>query len=82
MASLRAIARFATAADALAAATEIIDVPDDPAAHHRRRRRVRIVLPGDDGYDDGTAVPPDGSVDWATVADLGHDRLPARRSAA
>jgi len=57
MASLRAVARFATAADALAAATEITDVPTILPQVIATEGGVRIVLPGDPRYDGEPGVP-------------------------
>jgi 8-oxo-dGTP pyrophosphatase MutT (NUDIX family) len=70
IASLKAIARFDTAAEALAAATEIVDVPTILPRVIATDGGVRIVLPGDPAYDD-----PDGTPDeslrrnWMAVAD-------------
>jgi len=57
MASLRAVARFTTAADALAAATEITDVPTILPQVIATEGGVRIVLPGDPRYDGEPGVP-------------------------
>ena len=53
IASLRAVARFATAAEALAAAAEITDVPTILPRIIVDDGGVRIVLPGDPEYDEG-----------------------------
>ncbi len=68
LASLRAVERFATAADALAAATEITDVPAILPRVIADAGGVRIVLPGDADYD-GVAGTPDADTDWMAVAD-------------
>lgn len=66
--SLKAIARFDTAAEALAAATEITSVPTILPRVIAYEGGVRIVLPGDPAYDDPQGVP-DASIDWMSVAD-------------
>ena len=66
-ASLRAISRFATAAEALAAATEITDVPTILPRVIAFAGGVRIVLPGDPDYDGEPGVP-DASIDWMSIA--------------
>jgi len=66
--SLRAIERFETSAQALAAATEITSVPTILPRVIAYEGGVRIVLPGDRAYDDPQAIP-DASIDWMTVAD-------------
>ena len=66
-ASLRAISRFASAADALAAATEITDVPTILPRVIAIDGGMRIVLPGDPLYD-GAAGVPDASVRWTSIA--------------
>lgn len=71
LASLRAVARFATAADALAAATEITDVPTVLPRIIAVDGGMRIFLPGDDGDDDGTPITSAGQVDWATLRTAG-----------
>ncbi len=79
-ASLRAIARFDCAADALAAATEITDVPTILPRVIAVDGGVRIVLPGDPHYD-GEAGIPDASIDWMRIANsrtTGLDEEPAR----
>ncbi len=68
IASLRAVERFATAADALAAATEITIVPAILPRVIADEGGVRIVLPGDEGYDGETATP-DADTDWMALAD-------------
>ena len=65
VASLRAVARFDTASEALAAATEITDVPTILPRIIAIDGGMRIALPGEDGYDDGTVIADDGQVDWA-----------------
>lgn len=68
--SLKAVSRFATVADALAAATEITDVPAILPRIIAYDGGVRIVLPGDPAYDD-PAGTPDASLsgNWMQVAD-------------
>ncbi|QXC60074.1 NUDIX hydrolase [Aquihabitans sp. G128] len=66
IASLQAIERFATAAEALAAAEAITDVPAILPRIVAVDGHVRIVLPGEPGYD-GEAGVPDASVDWMTA---------------
>lgn len=66
-ASLRAVARFATAAEALAAATEITDVPTILPRVIAVDGGMRIAMPGDPEYD-GVPAMADASVDWMTVA--------------
>lgn len=66
LASLRAIARFATAAEALAAATEIRDVPTILPRVIATDGGMRIALPGDPGYESGPVVP-DATVDWTRL---------------
>ncbi len=70
IASLRAIARFDSSATALAAATEITDVPTILPRVVATDGGMRIVLPGDPGYDGGPATP-DASVDWMDLATAG-----------
>ena len=53
IASLRAVSRFATAGEALAAATEITDVPTILPRVIVDEGGVRIVLPGDPEYGEG-----------------------------
>lgn len=66
VASLRAVARFDTAGDALAAATQITDVPTILPRLISIDGGMRIVLPGDDGYETGATIADDGQVDWKT----------------
>jgi len=66
--SLRAIARFETAADALGAATEITHVPEVLPRVIADGHGVRIVLPGDEAYDAPQGTP-DATINWMTVAD-------------
>lgn len=66
-ASLRAIARFATAAEALAAATEITDVPTILPRVIAVDGGMRIAMPGDPDYD-GAPGTPDADIDWTRVA--------------
>ncbi|MCU1357044.1 MAG: hypothetical protein JWM89_2462 [Acidimicrobiales bacterium] len=79
LASLRAIARFDTAADALAAATEITDVPTILPRVIAADGGVRIVLPGDPDYGAEAGIP-DSSINWMNVADsrqvTGLDEVP------
>lgn len=75
-ASLRAISQFDTAADALAAATEITRVPAICPRVIAIDGGVRIVLPGDRGYDgdpgyDGGPATPDRPLDWTDLATAG-----------
>jgi len=67
LASLRGISRFETAADALAAATEITDVPTILPRVISVDGGVRIVLPGDPDYDGEPGVP-DASINWMNLA--------------
>ncbi|MCU1352442.1 MAG: hypothetical protein JWM05_1651 [Acidimicrobiales bacterium] len=71
IASLRAVARFDGAADALAAAREIADVPAILPRIIAVDGGMRIALPGDDGYDDGSRIAADGSIDWAELRTAG-----------
>ena len=68
--SLKAVARFATVADALGAAREITDVPTILPRVIAYDGGVRIVLPGDPSYDDPQGTP-DASLEgnWMAVAD-------------
>lgn len=68
--SLRAIARFATAAEALAAAREIVDVPTILPRVVAYDGGMRISLPGDDDYDAPSAADGavDHHVDWMRFA--------------
>lgn len=68
--SLRAIARFDSSDAALAAATEITDVPTILPRVVATDGGMRIVLPGDPGYDGG-GVTPDASVNWMDLATEG-----------
>lgn len=68
LSSLKAIARFDTAAEALAAATEITDVPTILPRVIAYDGGVRIVLPGDPDYDAPQGVP-DRTINWMNVAD-------------
>jgi hypothetical protein len=70
IASLKAMARFATAAEALEAAREITHVPEVLPRVIAEGGGMRIVLPGDPGYD-GEQVLPDASVDWMSFVDSG-----------
>lgn len=75
-ASLRAIARFATVAEALAAAHAVTDVPTILPRVVAVDGGVRIALPGDPGYDrpdqndaSGVGVSAvDATVDWRATA--------------
>lgn len=73
--SLRAIARFETAAEALDAAKEIVDVPTILPRVIAYDGGVRIVLPGDPDYDGPSGV--DGAAehhgDWMRLVD--HSRV-------
>ena len=66
---LRAVARFDTAADALAAATEITDVPTILPRVIADGSGVRIALPGDPEYD-APSVAPDESINWMSNFDF------------
>lgn len=68
IASLRAVSRFATAAEALDAAREITHVPEVLPRVIAEGGGVRIVLPGDPSYDAPRGVP-DASIDWMNIAD-------------
>jgi 8-oxo-dGTP pyrophosphatase MutT (NUDIX family) len=70
VASLRAIARFDTAAAALDAAREITHVPEVLPRIIADGGGMRIVLPGDPSYDGPQAVP-DATVDWMGLAAAG-----------
>ena len=63
IASLKAMERFDTAADALAAATEITHVPTILPRVVATDGGMRIVLPGDPTYDNDQATPSDDR-DW------------------
>ena len=73
--SLRAIDRFSTAAEALEAAREIVDVPTILPRVIAYDGGVRIVLPGDPDYDGPSGV--EGAVehhgDWMQLVD--HSRV-------
>jgi 8-oxo-dGTP pyrophosphatase MutT (NUDIX family) len=73
IASLRAVERFGTAAEALDAATEITHVPAILPRVIKADGGMRIILPGDPGYDDATGPvePADDTVDWMRVATAG-----------
>ena len=72
VASLRAVARFATAADALAAATAIIDVPTIlPRIIADRRRHAHRVARRSRATTRGTPIADDGQ---RRLADLPHRR--------
>jgi len=64
VACLRAVGRFTSTAEALAAATEIVDVPTILPRIISIDGGMRICLPGDAGYDDGTPIADNGDVDW------------------
>lgn len=64
---LRAIARFATVEEALAAAAEVVDVPAILPRLVQVDGGVRIALPGDPNYDAPAGVP-DAAVDWSSFA--------------
>jgi 8-oxo-dGTP pyrophosphatase MutT (NUDIX family) len=68
LASLKAIARFEAAADALAAAREITHVPTILPRVIAADGGVRIVLPGDPDYE-AEQGRPDRSLNWMHVAD-------------
>ncbi|MCU1497774.1 MAG: hypothetical protein JWM47_1727 [Acidimicrobiales bacterium] len=63
IASLQAVERFATVAEVLAAAERVTDVPAILPRVVAGEGGIRIVLPGEPGYD-GEAGAPDASVDW------------------
>jgi len=65
--SLRAVARFDTAAQALAAAAEIVDVPAILPKVMAVDGGIRIVLPGDPAYNRESAAA-DPSTDWTSFA--------------
>ena len=79
IASLRAVARFATAAEALAAATAIRDVPTILPRLIAADGGVRIALPGDPLYDaePGAAEIPLGVMAVAGTRTTGLDEDPA-----
>ena len=68
IASLKAMARFATAAEALDAAREITHVPEVLPRVIEADGGVRIVLPGDPDYGAPQGTP-DASTDWMHIAD-------------
>lgn len=70
LASLRAVARFETAAEALAAATEIRHVPAILPRVIATDGGMRIALPGDPSYDSGVAAP-DAGIDWMALSTEG-----------
>ena len=70
VASLRALTRFDTAAEALRAATEIVDVPRILPRIIEVDGGARIALPGDDGYE-AAPLLPDGSIDWDDLRSAG-----------
>jgi 8-oxo-dGTP pyrophosphatase MutT (NUDIX family) len=70
LASLRAIARFETAAEALAAATEIRHVPRILPRIIATDGGMRIALPGDPAYDTGI-TGPDAGIDWRALSTAG-----------
>ena len=76
---LRAVARFDTAAEALAAATEITDVPAILPRIIADGSGVRIALPGDPEYD-SPAVAPDESIDWMSNFDVRTTGLDTERT--
>ncbi len=68
VATLRAVARFATAGEALAAATEIVTVPAILPRVILDDGGLRIVLPGDPEYGEG--YTGDAAIDhWPSVAE-------------
>jgi 8-oxo-dGTP pyrophosphatase MutT (NUDIX family) len=68
VASLKAIAQFSTAAQALNAATEIVDVPTVLPRVIAVDGGVRIALPGDPDYGAPMGIP-DRTIDWMRIAD-------------
>ncbi|HEY4377997.1 MAG TPA: hypothetical protein VGM93_12605 [Acidimicrobiales bacterium] len=70
VASLRAVARFATAAAALDAAREIQDVPTVLPRVIAVDGGMRIALPGEEEYESGM-IAPDGSIDWSELRTAG-----------
>lgn len=76
---LRAVARFETAADALAAATEITDVPTILPRVIADGSGVRIALPGDPEYD-APSVTPDETIDWMSNFDFRTTGLDTERT--
>jgi 8-oxo-dGTP pyrophosphatase MutT (NUDIX family) len=69
--SLRAVARFTTAEQALDAATEITDVPTIEPRILAVDGGMRIVLPGDEGYDGPALLADSGDIDWTTFRTTG-----------
>ncbi len=67
IASLKAISRFATSAEALDAAREITHVPEVLPRIIEADGGLRIVLPGDPAYDEPQGTP-DASIDWMGLA--------------
>ncbi len=67
VACLRAISRFASAAEALSAAAEVVEVPAILPRLVSVDGGVRIALPGDPHYDAPAGIP-DSSVDWSSFA--------------
>jgi 8-oxo-dGTP pyrophosphatase MutT (NUDIX family) len=66
-ASLRALSGFATAAEALDAASRITDVPTILPRAVATAGGVRLLLPGEAGYD-GELAAADAVVDWKRIA--------------
>ena len=60
--NLEAIVRFASAAELLAAAAAIEEVPTVLPRITADEHGVRILLPGDPGYDEAINPPPSGSI--------------------
>lgn len=79
VACLRAIERFTTTDDALAAAAEVVDVPAILPRLVKVDGGVRIALPGDPHYD-APAGTPDGAVDWSSFAKVRTTALDATES--
>jgi 8-oxo-dGTP pyrophosphatase MutT (NUDIX family) len=69
MASLRAVARFATAAEALDAARQIVDVPAILPRVIADDGGLRIVLPGDAEYSDAAGAGALADQPWPTMAE-------------
>ena len=70
VASLRAVARFATAAEALDAARQISAVPAVLPRVIAVDGGMRIALPGDDD-EVASTIGPDGSFDWSALRTAG-----------
>jgi 8-oxo-dGTP pyrophosphatase MutT (NUDIX family) len=68
VASLRAVSRFATAGDALAAAAQITDVPTILPRVVVDEGGVRIILPGDPEYGDGAGAGGEPLGHWPLAA--------------